>query len=123
MTEQTPRPREQQGEKRPRDAAYWAQRVETLRVSNVPEGVANINVEGRRVVGPLQGFGQFWQKPYKVRLAGAEATPKEVVRIWKDDSPTPIRRRAGSTRRWEGWHPGRSCSSTPRCRVCRCTLV
>ncbi len=85
MTEQTPRPREQQGEKRPRDAAYWAQRVETLKVSDVPEGVANINVEGRRVVGPLQGFGKMWQKTYKVRLTGAEVSPAEVIKIWKEN--------------------------------------
>jgi hypothetical protein len=37
MTEATPPPKEK-GEKQPRDAAFWAQRVERLEVSDVPEG-------------------------------------------------------------------------------------
>jgi hypothetical protein len=75
------------GNKRPRDASSWAVSRNVLRVSEVPEQAVNLNVEGRRVAGALQGFGQLWQKTYKVRLAGAEATPKEVVRIWKDEFP------------------------------------
>ena len=82
MTEGSPPPREK-GEKQPRDAAFWAQRIERLEVSEVPEGAANVNVQGRREVGALQGFGQLWQKTYRVRLAGIEATPEEVVRVWK----------------------------------------
>jgi hypothetical protein len=85
MTEQTPKPEEKREVKRPRDATYWAQRVETLKVSSAPEGVANINVEGRRVVGPLQGFGQLWQKTYKVRLVGADVPPAEVIKTWKEN--------------------------------------
>ena len=27
-------------------------------------------VEGKRLVGPVQGFGKLWQKTYKVRLDG-----------------------------------------------------
>ena len=47
-----------------RDAVYWAQHVSTLKVTRVPTGALDLNVEGRRVVGPLQGFGQMWQKFY-----------------------------------------------------------
>ncbi|MCA1687485.1 MAG: hypothetical protein LC714_02560 [Actinobacteria bacterium] len=68
----------------PRDAAHWAHYVERLEVSDVPEGVVNLNVEGRRAVGPLQGFGKMWQKTYKVRLTGAEVTPAHVVEAWKE---------------------------------------
>jgi hypothetical protein len=71
----------------PRDAAHWAQRVDTLKVGTVPDGARNINVEGRRVVGALQGFGQLWQKTYRIRLPGVEATPAEVVRMWKEHFP------------------------------------
>ena len=67
-----------------RDAAHWAQPVEKLRVSGVPPGAININVEGRRVVGPLQGFGKMWQKTYRVRLSGSAATPMEVIKTWKE---------------------------------------
>jgi hypothetical protein len=65
----------------PRDAAHWARYVETL------EGSGGLNVEGRRVVGPLQGFGKMWQKTYRVRLTGASASPAEVVEDWRTRFP------------------------------------
>ena len=86
MTEAGPPPREK-GENQPRDAAFWAKRVERLEVSAVPEGAANVNVQGRREVGALQGFGQLWQKTYRVQLTGAEVTPAEVIRVWKERFP------------------------------------
>jgi hypothetical protein len=52
MTEASPPPSEK-GEKQPRDAAFWARRIERLEVSDVPEGAANVNVQGRREVGAL----------------------------------------------------------------------
>ena len=73
------------GEKRPRDAAHWAQPVSKLKVSDMPAEATNLNVEGRQVVGPLQGFGQMWQKTYWVRLSAAEVTPKEVIKSWKEN--------------------------------------
>ena len=88
MTDQKPRPQGRTEKRQPRDdAAHWARYVETLKVSNVPEGTVNLNVEGRRVVGPLQGFGKMWQKTYKVRLEGTSVTPAEVVETWKERFP------------------------------------
>jgi phytoene dehydrogenase-like protein len=75
------------GERRPRDAAYWARSRNVLRVSEVPDGAVNLNVEGRRVVGALQGFGQLWQKTYTVRLEGAGVSPAEVADVWKREFP------------------------------------
>src|SRR5918992_1023482 len=75
MTEPTPPPEEKK-EAQPRDAAFWAKRVERLEVSDVPEGAANVNVHG-----------QLWQKTYRVRLTGVEVTPEEAVRIWKERFP------------------------------------
>jgi hypothetical protein len=49
-------------EKQPRDAAYWAQYAATLKVARAPAGALNLNVDGRRAMSPLQGFGQMWQK-------------------------------------------------------------
>jgi hypothetical protein len=86
MTEATPPPEEQE-EAQPRDAAFWAKWVERLEVSDVPEGAANVNVQGRREVGALQGFGKLWQKTYRVRLTGAEVTPEEAVKHWKERFP------------------------------------
>jgi hypothetical protein len=71
----------------PRDAAYWAQQVSALKVSRVPTGGLNLNVEGRRAVGPLEGFGQMWQKTYRIRLAGANVEPREVIKTWKENFP------------------------------------
>ena len=93
MTEQTPQDEAREEEKQrpePRDAAFWAQRIERLEVSDVPEGAANVNVQGRREVGALQGFGQLWQKTYRVRLTGIQTTPEE------DESPPANSRRSGS---------------------------
>ncbi len=90
MTEQRPRDETRQEEKRPReprDAAYWARYAETLKVSGVAEGATNINVDGRRAVGPLQGFGKMWQKTYRVRMRGAEVTPAGVIEVWKENFP------------------------------------
>lgn len=71
----------------PRDAFNWAQHVTTLKVGEVPAGAVNLNVEGRRVVGPLQGFGPLWQKTYRVRLSAADVTPAAIVRVWKARFP------------------------------------
>ena len=51
-----------------RDAANWAKSVSRLNVAEVPEGAVNINVEGRRLASPIQGFGKMWQKTYQVRI-------------------------------------------------------
>ena len=37
-------------------------------VSEVPEGAISINVVGKRLAGPIQGFGKMWQKTYQVGL-------------------------------------------------------
>jgi hypothetical protein len=70
-----------------RDAAYWAGPVSKLKVADVPSGAVSLNVEGRHVVGPLQGFGQLWQKTYRVRLTHADATPSRVVSFLKEKLP------------------------------------
>ncbi len=68
-----------------RDAAYWAghERGAALKVAGIAAEARNLNVEGRRVVGPLQGFGRLWQKTYRVRLDGATVAPAELIAIWK----------------------------------------
>ena len=77
-----PAQRERQGnERRPRDADHWARYVETLHVPDAG-GVSTLNVEGRRTVGPLQGFGKMWQKTYRARLKGV--APAQVVETWRE---------------------------------------
>ena len=69
-----------------RDAA-WALPVDKLQVAGVPQGAINLNVAGRRIAGPLQGFGQLWQKTYRVRLDGAPVSPQEVIQAWRENFP------------------------------------
>ena len=70
----------------PRQSA-WSPPVSRMKVSDIPEGAMNLNVEGRQPVSPLQGFGQMWQKTFKVRLSGVEMTPAEVMKVWKENFP------------------------------------
>jgi hypothetical protein len=86
MTTQPPHPGAGGGERAeltPRDAAYWAKHVTTLRLGDVPAEALNLNVTGKRVVGPLQGFGKLWQKTYRVELTGVQTSPTEVIATWK----------------------------------------
>jgi hypothetical protein len=72
----------------PRDAEHWAKLVSTLDVTNAPEGAVNINVTGKSLVSPIQGFGKMWQKTYKVPLEGSDVTPVEVIKEWKANFPS-----------------------------------
>jgi len=71
-----------------RDGDAWAKPVEHLEVAGVEPGAKGINVAGRRPTSPIQGFGRMWQKTYRIRLEGAQASPAEVVAVWKRDFPT-----------------------------------
>lgn len=66
----------------PRNAENWAKPVESFHVEDSTSGVAKGNVEGRKVAGPLQGFGQLWQKSYEVTIPGP--TPEKVIATWKE---------------------------------------
>jgi hypothetical protein len=78
MTEPTAQPS--------RDEAYWAKPTAALQVGDVSADAMNLNVEGRQTVGPLMGFGQLWQKTYRIKL-GPDVTPEHVVKAWKDNLP------------------------------------
>lgn len=59
----------------------WAEPIEEFHVGEVAAGAFTGNVEGRKPTGPLQGFGQLWQKTYQVRVPGH--TPEEIIAAWK----------------------------------------
>ncbi|MBX3061439.1 MAG: hypothetical protein KF726_00585 [Anaerolineae bacterium] len=71
----------------PRDAANWAKPVDMLNITEKQAGTAPINVAGRQPVGVVQGFGQMWQKTYRIRLSGVTAQPAEVIAVWKQHFP------------------------------------
>jgi hypothetical protein len=70
-----------------RDATSWAKAVSKLNVSEVPEGAVNINVEGRRLASPIQGFGKMWQKTYQVRIPVEVVSPTDLIATWKTRFP------------------------------------
>jgi hypothetical protein len=73
-------------EARPADQ-NWARPVDRLRVDGLQPGAVNLNVHSRQLTGPLKGFGQMWQKTYRIRLSGVQVTPQQVVKVWKENFP------------------------------------
>jgi hypothetical protein len=66
----------------------WAKPVDKLKkVDDLPADAINLNVEGRQLTGMLRGFGQMWQKTYRVRLSGIDISPQEVIKAWKERFP------------------------------------
>jgi hypothetical protein len=68
------------------DVQNWAKNISRLEVNELPTGAVNLNVAGRRVTSPIQGFGKMWQKTYRVEL-GDKASPQEVIQTWRQRFP------------------------------------
>jgi hypothetical protein len=49
-------------------------------------GVRGTNVAGRRLTGPVQGFGKMWQKTYQMD-AGSQITPEQAIATWREHFP------------------------------------
>jgi hypothetical protein len=69
----------------PRDADGWAAKVERLQVE-ARDGVRGTNVTGRRLAGPVQGFGKMWQKTYRMDV-GPGISPEHAIATWKAHFP------------------------------------
>ena len=79
-------PPQDSGAKSPgRDAASWAKKVERLEAPS-REGVRGTNVAGRRLTGPVQGFGKMWQKTYRMD-AGPQIPPQQAIATWREHFP------------------------------------
>jgi hypothetical protein len=68
----------------PRDATSWAKKVERLEV-DPRDGVRGTNVAGRRLTGPVQGFGKMWQKTY--RMDAGQVPPEQAIAVWREHFP------------------------------------
>lgn len=66
-----------------RDAAHWAASVSRLQADPGSAAKAD-NVTGRKLMGPVQGFGKMWQKTYTADM-GPGVTPEQAVATWKAD--------------------------------------
>jgi hypothetical protein len=69
----------------PRDAASWAAKVDRLEPVR-RDGVRGTNVAGRRLTGPVQGFGKMWQKTYRMDL-GTTTDPAAAIALWRANFP------------------------------------
>src|ERR1700745_4497221 len=63
----------------PRNAANWAMKVDRLTV----DSGGGVNVAGRRLTGPIQGFGKMWRKTYWIEVS-PEISPRAVIATWKE---------------------------------------
>ncbi len=66
------------------DVAHWA-KVDGARLAVGTGADAAINgwgIAGRRVTGPMQGFGRLWQRTYTLPI-GSVATPQEAIALWR----------------------------------------
>ena len=66
----------------------WATPVDKMSVGDISADAINLNVEGRRPTSPLQGFGQMWQKTYRIRLEGVQVPAIDVIAEWKGNFPS-----------------------------------
>jgi hypothetical protein len=69
----------------PRDTGRWAAKVDRLNVEQ-RTGVRGTNVAGRKLTGPVQGFGKMWQKTYRLTV-GDTVSPQQAVATWKAHFP------------------------------------
>jgi len=65
----------------PRDAGNWASKVDRLTETRVGSPAAN--VVGRRLTGPVQGFGKMWRKTYRMDI-GPDISPQRAIATWKE---------------------------------------
>jgi hypothetical protein len=65
----------------PSDTDAWARPVD--RLTTTATGASIDTVTGKRVAGPVQGFGQMWQKTFSVRLDGVDISPESLIAHWK----------------------------------------
>jgi hypothetical protein len=68
----------------PRNVASWARKVDRLEV-DPREGVRGTNVAGRRLTGPVQGFGKMWQKTYRMDVG--QVPPEQAIATWREHFP------------------------------------
>jgi anti-anti-sigma regulatory factor len=61
----------------------WPGPFTRLSVRGMPSEAINLNVNGRRIAGPLQGFGQLWEKTYTAILKDIKLSPHELIEILK----------------------------------------
>jgi anti-anti-sigma factor len=68
-------------------APGWARSVERLSIKDISAEAMNRNVDGRQTTSPVKGFGQLWDKKYRLRIQDPKLAPREVISIWRSEFP------------------------------------
>ncbi|HMK35432.1 MAG TPA: FAD-dependent oxidoreductase, partial [Desulfomonilaceae bacterium] len=66
----------------------WAKPVSELFVPQMPEEARNLNVNGLKAVGPVNGFGQLCQKVFRLHINDPVVTPEQTVAELKENFPS-----------------------------------
>ncbi|MFC1833507.1 FAD-dependent oxidoreductase [Thermodesulfobacteriota bacterium] len=66
----------------------WANPVSQLFVPNMPKEARNLNVNGRRPVGPVNGFGGLCQKIFRLHINDPSISPEESIKELKENFPS-----------------------------------
>lgn len=69
------------------DITYWAKPVSRLNVPPMPPEAINKNMNGLGIVGPVDGFGQLWQKTYRLVINKPGLTPESIILTLKQNFP------------------------------------
>lgn len=69
----------------PRDKDLWASPVERFPGLGLQGEALDLNVKGRPVNSVMTGFGSLWQKTYELRVHGLEASPEEIMEIFREN--------------------------------------
>ena len=66
----------------------WAKPVSELFVPAMPKEARNLNVNGLRAVGPVNGFGRLCQKVFRLRICDTVISPEEAIAALKENFPS-----------------------------------
>lgn len=65
------------------DPATESERVSAVVSDPLPREALDLNVDGRQVMGPDNGFGKLWHKRYWIRLPASAVSPEALIETWK----------------------------------------
>ncbi len=68
------------------DTSNWARPVSILTPPRI-KGARNLNIDGRSAVGPVNGFGQLWQKIYRLYIKDSTISPVQTLAVLKQNFP------------------------------------
>jgi len=72
----------------PIDTEYWGMPAARLAIPEFPPEAINLNIKGRRIVGPVDGFGALWQKRYRLPIVKPGLSPEKITGIFKNEFPS-----------------------------------